>query len=227
MKTFARLFLFGTLALLVLASAAAAAERSPERVVRGSTITSAHDPAITIRLPKHVRYAGAARWDLYDICDAELHVFVEADPQQHVQRLYWVQFEHYLPDNSYTYTYPFTEKLTLGGREFDVTTNFRPTLTPAPKVGSDRERVFQLVQRAGYQLPSETMSVRLVHLLDDAKRQELMFIYMEDLALNRSNVAQLQEAETDSKWQGLKVELIERAVKKIRVAFQESAVSRK
>ncbi len=219
MKTFARLFVFGILALLVLASAAAAAERSPERVVRGNTISSAHDPAVTIRLPKGVRYAGAARWDLYDICDAELHVFVEADKHKHVQRLYWVQFEHYLPDNNYTYNYPFTEKLTLGGREFDVTTNFRPALTPPPKAGSDRERVFQLVQQAGYQLPAETMSVRLVHLLDDAKRQELMFIYMEDMAANGASVAQLQEAGSESKWQELKAALIGRATKDVKLEY--------
>lgn len=220
MKTFARLFLFGVLALLVIASAAAAADRSPERVVQGSTIVSAHDPAVTVRLPKDVRYAGAARWDLYDICDAELHVFVDADEHKQVRRLYWVQFEHYLPNNTNVYTYPFTEKLTLGGREFDVTANFRPALTPPPRAGSDRERVLQLVEQAGYQMPVETMSVRLVHLLDDAKRQELMFIYMEDLALNGASVAQLQAAGDESKWQQLKAGLLERATQRIQVAFQ-------
>jgi hypothetical protein len=219
MKAFARLLLFCCIALLVFANAAAAAEKAPERMVRGNTITSQHDPAVEIRLPKAVRYAGAARWDLYGICDAELHVFVEADAQKRVQRLYWVQFEHYLPDNTHTYNYPFTEKLTLAGREFDVTTNFR-TAGPS-KPGSDRERVLQLVAQAGYTMPAETMSVRLVNLLDESRRQELMFIYIEDLALSGTSVADLQASGSETKWQGLKAGLIERATQKIQVRFAD------
>src|SRR5512144_1322411 len=119
MKTSTLWILAGGLALLAFTHAAAAAEKTPERVVHGSTITSQHDPAVEIRLPRAARYAGAARWDLYGIRDAELHVFVEADAQKRVQRLYWVQFEHYLPDNSYTYNYPFAETTTHGGRLFD------------------------------------------------------------------------------------------------------------
>src|SRR3954468_15515081 len=87
------------LSLLMFVAAAAAAEKSPERSVHGSTLTSSHDPAVEIRLPRAAKYVGAARWDLYGICDAELHVFVEADAHQQVQRLYWIQFEGYLPDN--------------------------------------------------------------------------------------------------------------------------------
>src|SRR3954465_6628048 len=115
MRTLAR-SLFA-LALLTFATAAATADKSPERSVHGSTIKSSHDPAVEIHLPRSAKYAGAARWDLYDICDAELHVFVEADAKKQVRRLYWVQFEHYLPDNNHTYNYPFTEKLSLEGRE--------------------------------------------------------------------------------------------------------------
>jgi hypothetical protein len=215
MKAFARLFLFGILALLVFATAAAAADKSPERVVQGSTITSQRDPAVTIQLPAAAQYAGAARWDLYGICDAELHVFVEADAQKHVQGLYWVQFEHYLPDNTYTYKYPFTEKLTLAGRVFDVTTNFRPAGSSKP--GSDRERVLQLVAQAGYTMPAETMSVRLVNLLDESKRQELMFIYIEDLALSGASVAELQASGGEAQWQALKGGLIERATQRIKL----------
>jgi hypothetical protein len=219
MKAFVRLFLFGIVALLVFVTAAAAADKSPERVVQASTLTSRHDPAVTIQLPAAAHYAGAARWDLYDICDAELHVFVEADAQRRVQRLYWVQFEHYLPDNTYTYDYPFTEALTLGGRVFDVTTNFRPSGPSKP--GSDRERVLQLVAQSGYAMPAETMSVRLVNLLDQSRRQELMFIYTEDLALSSTSVAELQASGSEAKWQALRAGLTGRATQKIQLRFED------
>ena len=62
-----------------------------------------------ITVPNSVQYVSAARWDLNDIADAELHVFVDADAQKRVQRLYWIQFEAYLPSNTHRYNYKFTE----------------------------------------------------------------------------------------------------------------------
>jgi hypothetical protein len=207
--------LSGALALLLPANGTAA-ERAPERLVHGTTITSRHDPAVTIRLPKAARYAGAARWDLYDVCDAEIHVFVEADAQKQVQRLYWVQFEGYLPNNIYRYDYPFTEKTTQGGREFDVSASYDPSNKPV-RPGSDFERVRALVAAAGYHLAPENMSVRLVNMLDDSKRKELMFIYSEDLALSGTTIEGLNLPEGTAKWEALKAGLLERAKERIRL----------
>jgi len=95
MSTIATWLLTASLAL-TLPTTAIGAAKAPERVVHGSTITSQHDPVIKIRLPKAAEYAGGARWDFYGVCDAELHVFVEANAQKRVQRLYWVQFEGFI-----------------------------------------------------------------------------------------------------------------------------------
>jgi len=100
-----------------------------------------------------------------------------------------------------------------------VTPNFRTAGSSKP--GSDRERVLQLVAQAGYTMPAETMSVRLVNLLDESKRQELMFIYTEDLALSGTSVAELQAGGGEAKWQGLQAGLIERATQKIQVRFED------
>ena len=210
-----RSLLTASMAVCLLGTAMAA-DKSPERTVQGTTITSRTDPVLKIKLPAPAQYLGADRWDLYNVADAEVHVFVEADAQKKLQRLYWVQFEAYLPDNTHSYDYPFKEKLTHGGLDFDVTTNFRPTSGPA-RPGSDRERVLKLVEKGGYSLPAETMSVRLVHLLDEAKRKELMFIYAEDLAASGFTVEQLKTPEGEAKWQGIRKGLIERALERIRI----------
>ena len=62
------------------------------------------------------------------------------------------------------------------------------------------------------------MNVRLVDLLDDAKRQELMFIYAEELAPTGSTVEELKRPEAKAKWDALKSTLIERATQKIQLA---------
>lgn len=205
----------GTIAFLFFAPALAA-DKAPERMVKASTITSKNDPAITIKLPKSAQYVGADRWNLYNVADAELHVFVEADAQKQVQRLYWVQFEAYLPDNTHTYNYSFTEKLTHAGLEFDVTTNFRSTSGPT-RAGSDREHVMTMLEKSGYKIPAETMSLRLVHLPDESKRKELMFIYAEDLATSGFTTEQLKTPEGQEKWREIRTGLIERALERIKL----------
>jgi len=216
MKHFTSWFAAGSLALSL--SGIAAAEKPVERRVAGTTITSERDPAVEIRLPGNAKYAGAARWDLYGCCDAELHLFIEPDSNKRVQRLYWVQFESYLPNNNYTYDYPFAEETQLAGRRFDLNFRFDRTDQPA-KPGSDFERVRMLVTQAGYHLAPETMQVRLVHLLDDGRRKELMFIYAEDLSATGATVEELSKPESQAKWEKLKADLLARAQERIRPKF--------
>jgi hypothetical protein len=200
----------------LLFSTAMAADKAPERTVQGTTITSKADPALEITLPASAQYVGADRWDLYKVADAEVHVFVEADAQKKVQRLYWVQFEAYLPDNTHSYDYQFKEKLTHAGLDFDVRANFGPTSGPS-RPGSDREHVMALIQKAGYTIGAESMNLRLVHLMDEARRKELMFIYAEDLAASGFTAEQLKTPEGEAKWLEIKKGLIERALARIKL----------
>ena len=151
--------------LTALASATLCAGGTPERTVQDNVITSQRDPAVRIKLPEFAEYVGADRWDLYAIADCEVHAFVKADPQKNVQRLYWVQFEQYLPikpDLHHTYDSP--RHATIGGLDFYVDTQIGTT-EQKPKPDSDGEHIRALVSGRGYKWPKEFMYVRLVHLL--------------------------------------------------------------
>jgi len=191
---------------------------APERKVTGSSITSERDPKVKVEFPSAAKYVGASRWDLYDIADCELHAFVEADPQMRVQRLYWIQFEGYLPSKpDMAHTYDSPRHATIGGMDFYVDTWVR-SKDAEVRPGSDREHIEALVREKGYTEPSGMMYVRLVHLLDPQKRKELMIIYGEDLAPTGFSAADLDEkgAHRD-KWPEIERGLIERAQEKIAV----------
>jgi hypothetical protein len=105
--------------LFVAACSLTVTAQAPERRVENNVIVSDRDPTVRIELPKSVRYVGADRWDLYDIADCELHAFVEADAQKNVQRLYWVQFEGYLPTKpDVHHQYDSPRHATIGGLDF-------------------------------------------------------------------------------------------------------------
>jgi len=104
------------LTTMLCGTALAAEYPKPERHVQANVIISVRDPKLRIKLPSAVQYVGADRWPLLGIADCELHVFVEASPQRKVQRLYWLQFEAYLPSRpELHHTYSFARTETLSG----------------------------------------------------------------------------------------------------------------
>jgi hypothetical protein len=206
------------LCILLFSSLLAAQAPAPERLVKGNRLISKSDPEVTIKLPRNAKHLGADRWNLYDIADCELHVFVEADANKLVRTLYWIQFEGYLPTNTHIYDYSKDEPVTFAGRQFYQRPRFGPNTSPA-KPGSDLEHVRAIVERAGYRMPAESMNVRLVHLLDEARRKELMFIYIEDLAPTGYTSEQLMDGDnTRPEWEPIKKELVARAMKRIELS---------
>lgn len=222
MKHFTSPLLLVLLGALLL-GATPAHPKSPEREVEGNRVISRSDPAISVEVPAAARYLGAERWDLYGIADCELHLFAEADATGQVKRLYWIQFEGYLPDNTHRYDYSPDEPVTFAGLPFHQRTYVGPT-SHTPRTGSDGERVRQMLARAGYRLAPEVMNVRLVHLLDDARRKELMFIYGEDLALTGKSVGELKDGDTfRPEWAEVEKGLVARAMSRIKLTPRKTA----
>jgi hypothetical protein len=71
-------------------------------------------------------------------------------------------------------------------------------------------------------MPAGMMYVRLVHLLDDRKRKELMIIYGEDLSDTGYTAAELRGGGKEyARWPKIEEGLVARAEKKIMI--EESA----
>jgi hypothetical protein len=203
--------------LVLFACCLVASAKAPERKVESNNvIISERDPKVRIELPKSVQYVGADRWVLYGIADCELHAFVEANGEQNVQRLYWVQFEGYLPTKpKLKHRYDSPRRTTIGGLDFYVDTWISANDAKIT-AGSDTEHVKALIRAHGYKMPAGMMCVRLVHLLDEQKRKELMIIYGEDLAPTGLSAADLHKGgRSYDEWPAIEKSLVERAAKKI------------
>ena len=189
----------------------------PERKVAGNVINSERDPAVRVELPRSVQYVGADRFVLYGIADCELHAFVETEPERKVERLYWVQFEGYLPSKpNLHHTYDSPRHVAIGGLDFYVDTEIIGR-DEKRKPESDGEHIRWLIRAKRYQLPAERISVRFVHLLDD-KRKELMIIYSENLEPMDLTAADLREGgKAHRQWPAIESGLIGRAKKKIAI----------
>lgn len=161
----------------------AAAQNNTPRTVKGQVLTSKSLPAVRLSFDKAFKYIGSQNFVLYDVANAEQHFFVDADQQGNIKRLYWVQFEGYLPSNTHTYNYKSPKTVNIGGFDFFADASFRNTSGNLGRPDSDGNRMRAFIESKGYRMASpELMLQRLVTMVDKTNRDELMIIYMEDLS---------------------------------------------
>ena len=152
-----------------------------ERQVRGQTIISDSLPAADLTFADDFHYLGSQVVNLYGVADAEQHVFV-AGPPGKVERIYWIQFEHYLPTNSHTYFYSPERTVDIGGLQFiyDVQ-SIRDYSAVELDPRSDAAAVVGLLAKHNLPRPTRVARVRMLHLPSADRRSELMIIYGEGL----------------------------------------------
>jgi hypothetical protein len=148
----------------------------PERSVAGQVLTSVGDPPIRIRVEESFKYVGGQRFVLRGTVDAEQHFFVEANDQKAIRRMYWIQFERFLPGRSGPYSYDADRPVILSGLELRAHVR-RFAEPPAPD--SDRRRAYEYLELAGYAVPTPATRARLVYLPGESRRQEVMIVYLE------------------------------------------------
>lgn len=211
-------------AVAALAWATSSWALTPERRVVGHTVYSPHDPRVQIQVPKTVKYVGSDTFALtkpgvgeFDVC--ELYVFAKGDKDGSLRKLYWVHFEHLLPNHPEMHmTYDSPRHARIGGLDFFVDTNFSDG-TSIPKPGSDTEHFYKLLAAHGYKR-APMMFVRLVHLTDASARKELMLIVGEALPPGVTSASLKKGGKDHARWPALEKQLIDSAVHSISITAQ-------
>lgn len=213
--------IFLSLLLLILAAGcfAQSTDLKNLRVAKGNTLDSDSLPKVKLKFGKGFKYAGGQTFILYGIARAEQHFYVDADSQGRISRLYWVQFEGYLPENTFKYNYAGSQKkVTIDGLEFYADAWRRKLDMSTISPTGDRGMALALLKSKGYTFRSdEFIMQRLVHLTDESKRNELMVIYQEFLPEGMT-AADLEPGGKDAaKWPEMSEALLMRARQNMKI----------
>ena len=210
------------LLILVCAAIAQSFQQSQQLTIRridGQTLSSSDIPKVKLKFDRGFKYAGTQSFVLYDVANAEQHFFVDASGDGRIKRLYWIQFEGYLPNNSHTYRYQPNKVVKIGHLEFIADAYARNIKNAPNRSGSDGSRAQEFLKSKGFTIGDEIIMQRLVHLTDDTKRNELMIIYLEDLGAQGMTAAELAPGGSKAaNWSAVSDALLARAIKGMKVS---------
>ena len=189
------------------------------RTISGQVLTSKENPSVRLEFNKAFKYVGSQSFVLYDVANAEQHFFVDADKDGRVKRFFWIQFEGYLPTNTHAYDYKLTKVVNVGGFDFIADAYARSLKGDLGRPDSDGNRARAYLANKGFRMAgTEIISQRLVHLVDEAKRNELMIIYTEDLSDTGLTAADLNAGgSARTRWNEIAQRLLDRALKNMKV----------
>ena len=190
------------------------------RSVNGQVLTSDEMPAVRLEFAKEFKYVGSQSFILYDVARAEQHFFIDADKENRIRRLYWIQFEGYLPNNTHSYRYKVNHLVNIGDLDFIADAYARNIKANPGRADSDGSRARTFLESKGYRLASDdVLSERLVHMVDKEKRNELMIIYTEDLSRMGLVAGDLQEGgKAIARWDEIVKGLLDRAQKYMKIS---------
>jgi len=189
------------------------------RVAKGNTLASDSTPKLKLKFGKDFKYAGGQTFILYDVARAEQHFYVDADNQGRISRLYWVQFEGYLPENTHKYDYSKSKKqVTIDGLSFYSDTWPRKNDPTKMSAGSDGIKALEFLKSKGFTFKSdEFIMQRLVNMVDASNRNELMVIYLEVLPDGSTAADLLPNGKDAAKWPEAADQLLARARQNMKI----------
>ncbi len=182
------------------------------RSVSENRLFSNRDPSVVMRFDRSFRHIGGQKFVLYGTADTEQHFFVETTADNKLQSFYWIQFEEYLPDNSYQYDYEDSPaRLRLNDYDFYLDTAVIHSNPKKRRAGTDGSLARQFVLSKGYTFPEDFSYARLVYLTDASRRKELMIIFIDDLAPLGLTASDLDEDGKEARrWLEIEKKLLEK-----------------
>ena len=203
-----------------------------------SILVSSAFPKGEISFDENIKYIGSETFILYEVARCEIHLFVELDTLGGYERIFWIQYEGYLPSNLLSFPaslkpgglkYDYSDephKENISGKEFYLRTGIfsidftEEELAGTNKPGdSDFTHVARLLYHNGININSDVLSIRMVHLNHD-RNEELMIIYYESIKEEDQKIIRLEGKGKDSpNWDIVSKDLITRAKERFKLKF--------
>jgi hypothetical protein len=154
----------------------------PQRQVENNVLVSHTLPVANFEVEKDFSYLGKFDFRIRDVGYGERHVFVDVCEGK-VQRMLIFQFEGFLPSNTQTFNYDFSQADVVEGfllRQNTYAYSNENAIKNNPQ--SEAALTVAFIRSQEYELEDQLMMSRFVMVPDVERRNELIIFYVENAA---------------------------------------------
>ena len=137
---------------------------------------------LTLTVDPKFRYLGSFPFDIHDIAGGYRYVWGEIDHGKHLRRTFIIQAEGFYSDNQESYRYGTPNPATLAGDPYQhnvwIDDNEKDA-RESPGTEADLTRAF--FKERGYEWEPQLVMSRFARIVDESKKNEIIFFYFENL----------------------------------------------
>jgi hypothetical protein len=205
------------IALAFWAAEPANNQDQPSRVEH-NTFISTDNPEIRVSVDRKFKYVGALPFTIDDVARGYRYVFVQANPEKHIRRMFIVQQEGFLPSSNDTYKYQITNPAKLGGLDYQhsvIMDDNDARIREEP--GKEADVTQRFLTLRGYLLEPEVIMSRFARPADPQHKREIIFFCYESLSSYGHQLRDFQEGLDSREKQNIKEKVDESCRRAFRV----------
>jgi hypothetical protein len=181
-------------AAVTLSAAQPPASPNQSSRVENNTFISPANPKIHVIVDKNFAYVGSVPFTIDNVAAGNRYVFVRVSPEKHIQQMFIIQQEGFLPSSNDTYKYRITTPARLGKSEYqhsvildDSAANIRE------EPGKESDVTQRFLAAHGYVTEPEVVMSRFARPADSEHKHEIIFFCFENLSSYGHKLADFPE----------------------------------
>jgi hypothetical protein len=169
----------------VLANVATAQVKSvtPGATIAGNDFISTEVPKLRVAIDPRLLYVGSFPFDIDGIAGGYRFVWGEVDKGKHLLRTFIIQKEGFYPSSGDSYNYQAPNLITLGNHAYQhnvFVADDEREIREHP--GHEPDVTQKFLRGKGYDWDTQLVMSRFARIVDDAKKNEIIFFYTENLS---------------------------------------------
>jgi hypothetical protein len=151
--------------------------------VTKNTFVSPLNPTMTVHVEGQLKYLGSVPFTIDNLATGYRYAFVRADHNKHIEQMFIIQQEGFLPSSNDTYKYPITNPAKLGNFDYRPSVTFDDSAADIREnPGKESDLTRQFLASRGYTLEPELVMSRFARPTDPAHKHEIIFFCFENLS---------------------------------------------
>jgi hypothetical protein len=186
--------------------------------VESNTFISPENPDIRVSVDRKFKYLGNLPFTIEKIAGGNRYIFVQANPNKRIQRMFIIQQEGFVPSSDEIYRYKITTPAKLGSFDYqhsvilyDNDANIRE------EPGKEADLTQRFLAGQGYVLEPELVMSRFARPADWQRRHEIIFFCYENLSSYRHKLADFREGLDSLQKQDIKQKVDENCLRAFHV----------